>query len=439
MFDRLEDFFRNFFQIREKISGTLSAVLGVLPIIVVLVVWFIATWGRTETITLPDGTLDTGATEIVVGRHIDDGTRLRIPGATLKNDPESGDTCVLLNGERFPVPFGRPIESDGGVSVKLPTGKILLRGARGGTPSTDTGLAAPSGDVSQNTLPLGPSDAKTISPPGSSGDGSTAAQTSGSSQQPVQTSISRGGVIPQKSMALIVFSYERLDTRLFSASILPSPGDVVRSLPGLWYERALAKNVFISFKRVIEGFLVAFLVTFPLGILMGTFSKIRSMFSPLMVFSGYMPIPTLVPLSITFFGLSESQKVMFLALAFAIYLLPAVVRAVEEIDNVYLQTAYTLGASRFQTMTRVLLGIAAPNIYDAMRMSFGVGWGYIILAEMVDMGCGGVGASIIVSQRRGLAADVYLILVVIVIIAFITDKLWEFFGDWLFPYRRLKR
>ena len=71
-------------------------------------------------------------------------------------------------------------------------------------------------------------------------------------------------------------------------------------------------------------------------------------------------------------------------------------------------------------------------------MGFGVGWGYIILAELVGSE-GGIGFAISASQRRALTADVYLILVVIVVLAFITDKLWEYGSEWLFPYRSLKR
>jgi ABC-type nitrate/sulfonate/bicarbonate transport system permease component len=73
-----------------------------------------------------------------------------------------------------------------------------------------------------------------------------------------------------------------------------------------------------------------------------------------------------------------------------------------------------------------------------MRMGFGVGWSYILLAEMVDMRSG-VGGIIMTSQRRGPREHIYLVLVAIVIVAFLTDKLWAAVGGWLFPYRGDKR
>jgi NitT/TauT family transport system permease protein len=187
-----------------------------------------------------------------------------------------------------------------------------------------------------------------------------------------------------------------------------------------------------------EGFALALVVAFPLGVLMGSFTKVKAAFTPLTIFGAYLPIPTLVPLTLSLFGTGEMQKVMFLALAFAIYLVPLFVAAVDAVDDTYLKTAYTLGATRAQAVTRVLLPISWPDIYQAMRLGFGVGWSYILLAEMVDVGRG-LGGIIITSQRRGPREHIYLVLVAIVIVAFMTDKLWSAVGRWLFPYREGKR
>ena len=83
-------------------------------------------------------------------------------------------------------------------------------------------------------------------------------------------------------------------------------------------------------------------------------------------------------------------------------------------------------------MSRVLLPIAWPDIWQAMRLGFGVGWSYILLAEMVDVGSG-LGGIIITSQRRGPREHIYLVLLVIVVVAFFTDRLWAGVGRFLFP------
>jgi len=89
-------------------------------------------------------------------------------------------------------------------------------------------------------------------------------------------------------------------------------------------------------------------------------------------------------------------------------------------------------------VARVLLPISWPDIFQAMRLGFGVGWSYILLVEMVDIGRG-LGGIIIVSQRRGPREHIYLVLLIIVALAFLTDKVWQLVGRWLFPYREEQR
>jgi len=249
------------------------------------------------------------------------------------------------------------------------------------------------------------------------------------------------GLLPVALLLLVWFAVTAgatAEQRIISPTILPSPAEVVASFRELWFDRALTRNFTVSFLRVVEGFGLAVVIAFPLGVLMGAFTKVKAAFNPLTVFAAYLPIPTLVPLTLSLFGTGELQKVMFLALAFAIYLVPLFVAAVDAVDDTYLKTAYTLGANRTQAVGRVLLPISWPEIYHAMRLGFGVGWSYILLAEMVDVGRG-IGGIIITSQRRGPREHIYLILLIIVAVAFLTDKLWQAVGRLLFPYREAER
>lgn len=397
---------QDFFKIRTPVPFGQKVILGIIPILVLLFLWFLMTLGRTETVLLPDGVIEPENIPPAIGQTVPYSTRLVIQKTSdwqFAYDEDLGKNFLVHGEHRLPVPFGCT-ERSGIIRIGLKRGTFVGRRLL----QLNTNVAI---DPASATPPI----------------------------------ITRGGELAPTAPAVatppavVEFRYEVIESRLFNPSILPSPMETIRGLKSIFTERKLASNLFSSLLRVIEGFLVAIVIVFPLGILMGAYRKIHALFSPLMVFGGYLPIPALVPLTMSLFGVNEWQKVMFLALAFGIYLLPLFVKTIEEIDNVYLLTAYTLGASQFQTVRRVLLAIAAPNLYDSMRMGFGIGWGYIILAEMVDLGSGGVGAMILVSQRRALPADIYLVLLSIVILAFVTDKIWEFVGDRLFPYRRLKR
>jgi NitT/TauT family transport system permease protein len=122
-------------------------------------------------------------------------------------------------------------------------------------------------------------------------------------------------------------------------------------------------------------------------------------------------------------------------MAFGIYLVPLVVKAVDSVSDIYIRTAYTLGASRWQVIRRVLIPIALPDIWHGMRLAFGVGWTYLVLAEVV-VKSGGLGDMIDTARRRAMSGRVYLVIVIITIIAWIADILWRQLGDLFFPYRR---
>lgn len=233
------------------------------------------------------------------------------------------------------------------------------------------------------------------------------------------------------------------EERVISPLILPSPHEVIASVPELLHEndqqgRTLFQHIQLSLFRVVVSFLLALAVTLPLGIAMGAFGSARALFLPLATASGYIPIATLVPLTISLFGSGEKQRIIFLALAFGIYLLPLIMRAIDGVPDVYLRTAYTLGASRFQTIFGVLVPVALPDIWHSMRLAFGVGWTYLVLAEVVVKE-GGLGDLIDTARRRALPGRVWLAILIITLIAWIADLAWDRVGKLIFPYRSTQR
>jgi NitT/TauT family transport system permease protein len=249
------------------------------------------------------------------------------------------------------------------------------------------------------------------------------------------------GLIPLAMLLALWWGLTRgiPEERTLGPTILPSPSEVVASMSDLVHSpdpenRSLFDHIGISLRRVALGFVLALAIVLPLGILIGAFGSMRALLSQVVTASGYIPIATLVPLTMSWFGLDEAQKVVFLAMAFGIFLLPLVAKAIDGVPDVYLRTAYTLGASRFQVITRVLVPVALPDIWHAMRLAFGGGWSYLVLAEVV-VKSGGLGDLIDTARRRAMSGRVYLVIIIITIIAWLADLLWVKLAAVLFPYR----
>ena len=240
-------------------------------------------------------------------------------------------------------------------------------------------------------------------------------------------------------VALVVWWFltrGQIGERIVQPLILPSPMEVLRSFVPLHVEQGLVRSALTSWMRVTTGFLLAAIVAVPLGVYMATFSSISAFFRPLALTGAYVPIVVFIPLSLTWFGTGETQKIGFLFIGCFVALLPLVIKDIADVPSAFLDVAVTKGASQWQLVRYVLFPVAQANIWDHLRGVYGVGWGWIIMAEVYVRPRYGLGALIGVSERRSQTAAIFAVIIVIVLIAVACDQLWRLGGELLFPYRK---
>ena len=214
---------------------------------------------------------------------------------------------------------------------------------------------------------------------------------------------------------------------------LPSPTEVIRGTLQLFIEHDLASAILISTRRIVVAFLLASAIALPLGVLMGAFEPVNLVFEPVTAPLRYMPISAFIPLLILWFGIYESQKVAFLFLGVFVYLLPVVVTAIRAVPEELVQTALTLGASRWQVVRTVLLPAALPEIFDSFRVMNAISWTYVILAEAVNPT--GLGYMVELARTHQKASWSFAGLLVIGGIGLTTDFLIRAMSNLLFRWR----
>ena len=227
------------------------------------------------------------------------------------------------------------------------------------------------------------------------------------------------------------------EDRIVSPLALPSPSETFATFSQLWFDRQLTRNLFTTLRRVLIGFSLAAIVGVPLGVMAGCFPPIKAFLAPLILFGRNIPIAALVPLTFFFFGIGEMQKVLFIFLACVAFIVADTATSISNVGQQYLDTAYTLGSNRWQAIMKVLVPLSLPAVFDSLRLLFGLAFGYIMLAETIKLGDenGGLGNLILISQRIGPRAHIYLIILIIPIVAFLIDRALFAVQKGLFPHR----
>lgn len=229
------------------------------------------------------------------------------------------------------------------------------------------------------------------------------------------------------------------EERIIGYNSLPSPAETFNKeqFDDLWFGDALTRNLFVSLRRVVLGFALAAVVAIPLGVLCGCFPWINAFFAPVNVFGRNIPIAALIPITFALFGIGETQKVFFIFIAVVAFIMMDTATAIADVSSRYIDTAYTLGASRMQIILKVLVPLAMPRLFNSLRLLFGLAFGYIMLTELVTEGggIGGLGHIINVAQRRGHRETIVLVLIVIPAVALVIDRLLYMIQKSLFPHQ----
>ncbi len=289
------------------------------------------------------------------------------------------------------------------------------------------------------------------------------------------------------------------EKRIVAPYTMPSLKEAADSFPQLWFDRALARSTIASLARVLGGFLLAAAIAVPLGVVAACYPRVNAFLHPLSVFGRNIPIAALIPLTLVWFGLGETQKVMFIFVASIAFIFFDTTNALNNVSSRFLDTSYTLGAKpvprrgairsgiigliygvilaivvgfiaslenptltianlialpsvwialaaglvggfiiwfpiqSHQAVQKVMFPLALPDIVNSLRLLFGLAFGYIMLAEVINAGHG-LGNLINMSQRQGPREHIYLILIIISLLAFTIDRVVFWMQKRWFPY-----
>lgn len=198
---------------------------------------------------------------------------------------------------------------------------------------------------------------------------------------------------------------------LFPHYLFPPFSHVMVTMYLVIVSGVLVENFISSLLRVLAGFFLGALAGICVGVLMGYNEAVNRALHP--IFSLLMPIPALgwLPLLILWIGVGEALPVTIIFICSFFPILYNTVTGIRNVSSEVISVARTLGASKRQILTTILLPLALSNIFTGLRLEAGMAWRVVIAAEMVAIPTG-LGA-LLISSESLLRVDVIMVCLII--------------------------
>ena len=223
--------------------------------------------------------------------------------------------------------------------------------------------------------------------------------------------------------------------------LLPAPSEVAVAWTKVLPKWGYWESWYMSFKRVLAGFLAAMAIGIPFGLLLAVNKYFRDIFFP--PFEVLRPIPPLawVPASLIFWPTNEMSIafVTFLGAFFTIVI--NVIGGARSIDVRYLRAAQSMGASQWDLFSKIILPGTLPSIFTGAAVGMGITWEVVLAAEMISgggtQGSGGLGFFIWNSYMGGSLPQIVVGMISIGIAGYLSSSLIRVIGARFMPWRRL--
>lgn len=225
-----------------------------------------------------------------------------------------------------------------------------------------------------------------------------------------------------------------------NSKILPNPIDVICCFPELVSEGKLFYNVGYTVGLNLLGFIMALIVVIPIGFLIGIYPIFSTLFRKYFEALRFLPLPTVTGIFIASFGLGFMMKSLFLSFGITIFMLPALIQKVidlqdpsNEKDHALLEAGKTMGYSNWQLFIYIYWPYVMDKVYQDIRSLVAVSYTYVVIAECLNKE-GGIGSAIQTMTRQSRTPEIFAMLFIIVLIGILQDWIFKKLDPKIFPY-----
>ena len=231
----------------------------------------------------------------------------------------------------------------------------------------------------------------------------------------------RGNFYTLVIVSILLIAWYIAANRIQKTLLLPYFQETAKEFFTAWVDPEIMSNLALTLRRVFTGFIYAFIIGIPLGLLMGYSQTALQSISPIINSVRQVPIMAWVPLSIIWFGLGDGPTVFLIAMSAVFPLVINTIAGVHGIDPNYYNAARSMGASLPDIIRDIVVPGALPSILTGCRLAMGFGWMSVICAEFIATSAG-FGFLMVEAQVRLETAQLYALMVMSGLVGFVIDK-----------------
>jgi sulfonate transport system permease protein len=207
-----------------------------------------------------------------------------------------------------------------------------------------------------------------------------------------------------------------------SGRLAPPPYVVFATFVDLARSGELQRDTLVTLGRVAAGFGLGVAAATILGASAGYSPLIRRLLDPTLQALRAIPSIAWIPLFILWLGIFEASKVTLIAVGvfFPVYL--GLMGAIQSVDRKLVEVGRAFRLSDVAMVRRILLPAVLPAYVLSLRSGLGLGWMFVVAAEL--MGASeGLGYLLIDGQQLGKPAEIVAAIVAFAIVGKATDWL----------------
>lgn len=170
--------------------------------------------------------------------------------------------------------------------------------------------------------------------------------------------------------------------------LIPPPSSVLVSFWQLLISGKLNKHFVATLTEFFYGFTTACIVGTAIGYFMGMHKWFDEVMDPWIATLYSIPIITVVPLIIIWFGIGMISKVIVVFKITAVAIILNTAAGIKNLDPVWLELARSLRLSRWETTYKIRFPGALPYIITGMRLGVGRALLGVVVAELMAANAG---------------------------------------------------